>query len=229
MCGNKQYNGATFPISHPKLLNLLSASQCLWCLAVSQWDNRLLISTLRAGAASECVQCWRGWRFLPPSAPTAELALKKKTSLKEQLLAGWLQAIKAPSRRVFCSYLSSPLLSSLPPSPPRLYASRLAQPWVAASCGRASSATSSARRSRPSRRTMTSGCPRWRGTALSAPSTQSSWRSSWNPAEAGPSWSCRSPRSAMWLETQHEVLRNLPMVLERTQILTVIDSVFLKF
>lgn len=69
------------------------------------------------------------------------------------------------------------------------------QPWVAASCGRVSFVTSSARRSKRTSATMTSEFPRWRGTAPSAPSTQSFWPSSLNPAEGGPFWSCPSLRS----------------------------------
>lgn len=83
------------------------------------------------------------------------------------------------------------LTSSLPP--PTFLC--LLQPWVAASCGRVSFATSLARWWRLSRRMMTFVFLRWHGTAPSVQSTQSSWRSSLNPVEEERSWSCLSLRS----------------------------------
>lgn len=56
--------------------------------------------------------------------------------------------------------------------------------------GTVSSATSSARPPKPTNATTTSGSPRWRGTATSAPLTPSLWPWLWTPAAGGPSWCC---------------------------------------
>lgn len=114
----------------------------------------------------------------------------------ELYLVSWVMMLMnfLPSSDISLSLFSSPPppLSLVSLHPPTFPCSP--QPWVAASCGRVSFATSLARRSRLSRVMMTFVFPRWRGTAPSAPSTQSSWRSSLNPAEEERSWSCPSLR-----------------------------------